>query len=440
MLVGTRLITGAVQPAVFGTVSLLLGLGALSRNIFCAPILNAAIRFYSETSRSGEVGHLRKLVSRILLRSTALLVAVTLMAGAAYALLQTRFASWQPVSFWTFVLLAGLLAAEVARAFESGLWSAARRQRPVGVFAGLESLAKPLLAVLAVGLIAPTPEAMLLGYVMGTGAVHLLSLWVVPREGAAAARAVVDPNPEISRGLWAFALPLIPLALVGWLVGVSDRYIIGGMLDVEQVGIYAAAYGLMSQPFLLVHGTIGQTLRTVYFSAVSDGNKPLERRTLLVWIVVSGSLSLVGFLAVLVLHRLVTTLFLDERYHRGAEMMPWIAGGYTILVFALVIEHVLLAYKRTSWVLIAQSAGAVASIVVTIPMVKWKGAMGAAMACPIYFSVQTVVTVTLAAAALRQSPKDLPRSASPFDGPAANDVTPPSGATPTASPADATLD
>ena len=54
------------------------------------------------------------------------------------------------------------------------------------------------------------------------------------------------PSVAILKSWLAFSIPLLPLALCFWLIGVGDRYVIGYFLDAAQVGIYSAAYGLGS--------------------------------------------------------------------------------------------------------------------------------------------------------------------------------------------------
>ena len=88
--------------------------------------------------------------------------------------------------------------------------------------------------------------------------------------------------------------------------------------------------------------------------------------------------------------------------------MPWIALGYLFYVVEQVLEQKLLAYKRTRAVLAAQTCGAMASVVVTIPCVLRFGAKGAAYACPIYFAIQCVVVMVLLR---RPSPPRLPGGA-----------------------------
>ncbi len=59
MLLGIRLLTEFVSPEVFGTVSLLIGIATLGSTLFCNPLLQAAMRFYPELAREGQVPRLR---------------------------------------------------------------------------------------------------------------------------------------------------------------------------------------------------------------------------------------------------------------------------------------------------------------------------------------------------------------------------------------------
>ncbi len=49
------------------------------------------------------------------------------------------------------------------------------------------------------------------------------------------------PSHDLLRQrVWRYALPLVPLGFIGWANGLSDRYIVGGMLSLAGAGIYAA--------------------------------------------------------------------------------------------------------------------------------------------------------------------------------------------------------
>src|SRR5882762_9627901 len=140
-LVGLRLLTEVVPPSIFGTVSLLLGLSMLGTNLFCAPFMHAASRYYPDLAREGKLAQLRRHLEQQLSRTTLVLIVLVLLGGA--------IAAWfGGGSFWPFPALAALLAVEVQRTTELNLLNAARRHRPYALWIAIDAWAKPLLAAL----------------------------------------------------------------------------------------------------------------------------------------------------------------------------------------------------------------------------------------------------------------------------------------------------
>lgn len=383
LLVGTRVVTEVVPTGVYGTVSLLLGLAMLSRNVACVPVLQAALRFYPEAELSREIPRLREVVRRLLTTTTTPLVAVLLAVGGTWSALGR--AGWLVAP-----ALGGLVALDVARSTETTFLTAARRQGTFAVAATAEAWGKPLLAIAAVTFLGTTAESVLLGY---AGATAGVLLWL---------RSVRDPRAALSEGkpqgptlrdadILRYALPLIPQAIVAWVSALSDRYIVGLLLGLQQAGIYAAAYGLVSMPFLLAHSALAYAVRPAYFSAVSSRDRDTEGRTFRIWLVSTLVVCSAGTLLTLLLRDRIVSLVLAEAYRSGARLLPWIALGHTFLGLATVFEGRLHAQKRTRAILTIHVATAVASVAVTLPLVARVGLVGAAAAAPLYFGIQMVL-------------------------------------------------
>lgn len=381
-IVGTRLVTQIVSPELYGTVNLVQNALLFVRSLFCTPLFGAAVRYFPESERGGYSPALRRVLNRFLGLSIVGVVSLAVIGGLIWS-------SRSGIPSTVIFILIVLVVADVGRTLEFTLFNSARRQRPLAILSILEALARPLLIIGAVLLFGPTVQAVL-------GAIALSI--IVPLTGAyATGRPYLSGRQEsIPSGLVAemcqYAIPLIPLALLNWTISVSDRYIIGWVShDTAKVGVYAAGYGLISQPFILIQAIITLTLRPVYFSAVTQDEHERAKRIFHVWLGISlGACTLAASFIVLTREFLVS-LLLGPQYRGAVVVVPWIALGYVIYVFDQVLEQKLLAHKRTSEVLVAQICGAVASVVVTIPLVEQFGMIGAAYACPVYFLAQCAV-------------------------------------------------
>lgn len=385
MLGGIRLLTEYVPPDVFGNISLLLGVASLGSGIFCLPLLQAALRFYPEMAKKGELSIFRRTIGKSLSWSTALSIGIILLGGAIYSTLQG-------FSYFAFLSLAGLLALEAVRALQINFLTAARKQRLFSVWVTAESLARPVLAILAVIVIGSTPQNVLLGYLVGTGLIFLVFVLPLKKQHLAEEPKPFKSASGLSKEIWHYALPLIPLAIVGWISSLGDRFIIAGFLGLGQVGIYAAAYGLISRIFNMVGSIIELTLRPIYFNAVSSGNRNLESHIFRLWVTVTILVCGLGVLAIFILKNWIAFLLLAQDYRTSSSLLPWIACGISFLTIAYVFEKPCYAYMHTKWILLIQSVGAVISIPAIIALVILKGVQGAAMAVPIYYGIQLIIS------------------------------------------------
>lgn len=384
LLVGTRLLTECVPPRTYGTVSLLLGLATIGRNLVCFPLLQAVLRFYADAARVGDTAGFRRLAGRLLARAVAWL-------GGAVLALGLVAARRLELSVWPFVVLALLLSVDVARTFETDLLNAARRQRSFAGWSAAEAWLRPGLAIGAVLLLGPTPQAMLLGYLASASVLYGL----VRRTVQAPATAAEDPAQlgEWRRAILDYALPLAPLALAGWVASVGDRYIIATWLGAESVGLYAAAYGLASAPFLVLELVFEQSLRPVYFGAISAGDRPLERRLFRFWLFGTLIACAAGVAAIGLGRGVIARLALAPQYRAGAALLPWIAAGYGFHAVSYAYEKTCYAYRRSGWVTLINSVGAMVCLLVVPLAVPLAGLRGAAMAVPVYFGAQMALSV-----------------------------------------------
>jgi len=371
-----------------------VGAAALGRLVLCAPVLQAALRFYPDVARSGGLGGLRRVSLGLLSRAFGIL-ALLILAAAAVAGGPLRL-SWA-----AFALLAALVAADVGRTFEVNLLNAARRQRPFALWSAAEYWARPALALAAIAALGATAEAVLLGYVLAAA-----SLYVFARAatgGAGLAPEASADLPELRTAILRYAVPLVPLALASWITSLSDRYFVAGWLGTAPVGVYAAAYGLGSAPFLMAQSAIELSLRPAYFDAVSAGDRAGERHTFRLWLASTAAAGALGLAVILAWGDEITRLALAPRYREAADLLPWIGAGYALLALGTVFEKPCYAYKRTGWVLVVAATGAAACLAAVPILIRLRGLRGAAMAAPAYYGLQLAVAIFASRAARREA-------------------------------------
>ncbi len=387
-LLGIRVITELAPPQVYGSVTLLLGISALGLGTLYGPVMQAVLRYFVQYSKD-ELPAFRYVVMRILFRRT---VWGAVILGIAWPI---AYYAWG-LSWTMAVWVLPLVICDGLRTLETVFLNAARKTPMHALLSAGEAWAKPIGAISALLILGPYTESILAGYTIATGLVlYLYYRWGNP-EGMLKWRVTMRDDLKIRSSIEKYAYPLIPSSAIGWVNGVGDRYLIGLMIGVEQVGIYSAIYGLVSRPFLMTANIVELTIRPIYYSRVEKSDRFGSRALLWRWFGVTASIASIGFMVICFSKDALVTLFLAREYWVAVDLLPWIAGGYGLLVLSQVFEKVCFAYGRTGVVLFIQSLGGVVGLLVAYVGIKQQGLIGAAMAVPVYFGFQLLITFAAA--------------------------------------------
>jgi O-antigen/teichoic acid export membrane protein len=377
-LAGIRLLTDTVRPEIYGTVSIVLGLVVLGRSQFSLPFAMAAMRQYAEAKRRDDVGMLKRVLRHWLTRSQGIAAALVVLVGFPYCF-------WQSISLWLPLLTFGLFVVDGEITMKAALLNASRRHRSYSLLRGAEAWTRPILAVALVHLFRPSAAVVLVGF-LGAG---LMLVAVISVGRSAASETTNGPlDQELSRRVWRFSMPLLPIAPVEWVSSLSDRYLIGGMIGLDAAGIYAASYGLISQPFLMGGIVLENYYRPHYYDALADNEPASAQRIFTTWYGLTAAMCVLGLIAVIVLKSLIVTLFLAESYRSAASLLFPIALGNAFFALSQVSERFLHGQERTGLCVVSRTIGAVISVVAGVPMIYLYGIEGAAWAVPIYYGCQ----------------------------------------------------
>ena len=379
--------TTLLDPQAYGSLTLLVSIGIFALP-FTNPFLQAGMRFLPEAAAAGYKRQMHKITRRWVGRILIFSVILISIGGALFggALDEPRFVG---------ILVALLLMADTARVYETSLLNAARRQKPMMLWRLAEAWARPLGALVSVLLLGSGAWQALVGYVVACLTVNIIFRLTISLEGRgedADTASEVD-EATLARRIRRYAVPLIPAALLGRINGTGDRYIIAAMLSVADTGLFAAVYAITSRPFLALGAFLEALLRPRLYEASTHGRTRTVRRVLALWIGACFVLGGVMFVATLLFDTLIADILLGDRFHGTANLMPWIAGGYAVMIMAQALNRLLHAHFRTDRVLIVNLVTAVAGVASTVAGISFFGILGAAAAIPFYFGVQFLVAL-----------------------------------------------
>jgi O-antigen/teichoic acid export membrane protein len=196
-------------------------------------------------------------------------------------------------------------------------------------------------------------------------------------------------------------MPLSLLAVIGWLFNFSDRYFLAGLVGTDVTGVYVAAYGLASQPFLLVANVLGLTFRPVYNTAAVQGQRRREQQVFRSWLAITLAVVTTGVLLMVGFAEWLTAILLAEQYRGAALLLPWIGAAYALQACRQIFDAVVLAGGRTSRLVLVQLIAAPISVVLYFLLIPRLEALGAAIATLVAMVVALAAAMVLSGAVPR---------------------------------------
>jgi len=215
LIVGTRLLTTFVSPAVFGVVALTTGASTLMSSTFCLPILHVAGRLYPERELAGRGCVIRRATTQLILAASVFPAFIVLVLGSAYAA-QGR------TSLMTVIAVAFLVIVEMQRATAQTMLAAARLQREQALWAFVEQVLRPLLAVAVVLLFGDQSWLVVAAFALATAVAFVGSRFAHADTAETSSAELAAERRRLVR----YAAPLLPQALSAWVTGTGDRYLL----------------------------------------------------------------------------------------------------------------------------------------------------------------------------------------------------------------------
>lgn len=181
-----------------------------------------------------------------------------------------------------------------------------------------------------------------------------------------------------------YSLPLVPAGMAWWINISADKYMISGMLSIDDVGIYSVAHKI---PTILTTVT-GLFLSAWQLSAIKNVNSP-EYRALFSNIVKSVNCLLVVGGAFLILSCQVLSKFLFQKnFYIAWEVVPLLTVAACFSTIAGILASAFTAAKKTNVLFVSTVAGAIINIISNYVLIRIMGTIGAAIAtCLSFFTM-----------------------------------------------------
>ena len=227
-------------------------------------------------------------------------------------------------------------------------------------------------------------EGYLRGALLGAGLAAVPSLWLTLRQ----------VRPVFRRGVLlpalAFGLPLVPHAVAGWALEMSDRAILTRFLPLHDVGVYSLGYQLGAAMGLLTNAFNAAWVPFLFGALKAEGAAAHPRLARLVTYY-AFALCFVGLgWSLLVEHAL--PLLAGPRFQEAYRITPWVVGGYVFGGLYFVPTNLLFWQRRTRIIPLVTLAAGAANVGLNLWLVPRAGAIAAAWSTLAAYGILLLLT------------------------------------------------
>jgi O-antigen/teichoic acid export membrane protein len=375
-LVSSPILTRLVGPSPYAVVALAGTISSLATTVAMMGVDLSYARFYFDGG--GEQG---EAVERFCWRFSLVVgLVVSLLAGAGWwwgaAALSSPASLGVVVAASTFVAVATVMATtrQRVRGAYSRIASATMGGGGIGV----------ALSVLFAWWWRPDAWAMLVGAIAGSA----VTVAVLGLPSPATLLRGSSLSPERRRDLLRMGFVTVVTAPMFWLMNSADRWFLVAWSGQESLGVYAFASGIGLTGMLL-----NSAVTLAWFPEMSreyETSRQSAPATIgRLWARLAG-LHMLAWVAVAAAGGDLVLLLADRRFHGGAPLVPWLAGGVFFYGIAALANTGLVLRKNLAPTAAWWIAGAAANVVCNALLVRRLGPMGASLAACIGFAVIAV--------------------------------------------------
>jgi O-antigen/teichoic acid export membrane protein len=269
------------------------------------------------------------------------------------------------------------------------IWRMEERAFPYGLFTIAGTAVQIALAILLVVVLGLHWQGRVLSIVISSAALAALAFYILLKK--VDIRAGV--NRAHAREMLHFGVPLIPAALSGWVLNMSDRLFLSAMVGLEATGLYTAGYAL-GNVIGILQNSFGLAWLPVVYKKLKSKEPGIKRSlvkfTYLHHVVIIALALTLSFSAPYILSVLV-----GKEFQGASEFVLLISLGYAFNgMFRMVVCYIGFA-RRTYLIAVASGTACVVNLVLNYVLIKRNGAIGAAQSTFISFVVLYLVAFYL---------------------------------------------
>jgi O-antigen/teichoic acid export membrane protein len=377
-----------LSAAEYGAVALVVSVSQLVANFLRLGLDGALMRMHFDSAERAQQDRLIATVATL----TAFVATGGALAAAllAWAFFEVAFAG---LPFMPYGLIAAVLSFTTTFQFLPATVLRAREQpgRFLAFTGGTFLLTAGTTLALLLGARLGVLGA-LLGQVAGGAFVVAATAILLARAGG----PFVDRT--VARRAVRFGLPLVPHSLSGWVLNVSDRWLLGLLLPLtaiqarSQIGIYALAYQLAYAVDLLAQSFNSAWVPFYYRYGDTPQARGIHRE--MTTLVVAGFGTLCALVAIHA--ELVIAIIARPEFQPAADLVPILAVAFLGHAFYIAVVTVLFHARQTAILPLVTGAAALLNVGANVALIGSLGVVGAAWSTLISFVFMAAATYVVA--------------------------------------------
>lgn len=194
-------------------------------------------------------------------------------------------------------------------------------------------------------------------------------------------------NAECINRMLKYCIPLMPTAIMWWIMNVSDRYMLAFFMGTAATGLYAVA-GKIPSILSVFENVFYQAWQTTAISALSDKNKDAFYSNVFNKYIEIIS---IGSICILLILQPVIELLFAKPYHVAVKPAPILVLCIGVHAVAGNLGALYTAFKNTKGALYTSLIGAVTNVLLNIIFIPRYGMIGAAITTFIGYALTLIV-------------------------------------------------
>ena len=185
------------------------------------------------------------------------------------------------------------------------------------------------------------------------------------------------------------SLPLIPHALGGIVIAVSDRLFIEKMISLQAVGVYTVGY-MFGMVVMLFTDAFIKAWNPWFFKTLAKPTIKKKHRVVQ-YTYIYLVLVLVLAFGVTLMGKLMLPYFVEPEYFEASKFIFWVALGYVFFGAYQIFFPYLVHIGKTSFLATSTVVSAIVNLVMNYFLIKKYGAIGAAYATVIAYVLSCIL-------------------------------------------------